>query len=373
MPKRKAKKETKGAADFASFMAQMNKDDAIINLGEREEKFYKFGDYNLDRALGGGLPAGQIYAFQGPPASGKSLAALTISQQVINDGGRVAYSDTEAKISPKALSMMGLKNNEGFLHLTIENLEDTIEKLTEFADSGFFDMLVVDSLDSLTTDEQEERDIHDGSKVGGYKAKVLSEWLPSVVHRASANECSILFVQQIRKDPSAYGSGETTSCGEAIKHNVTTRLRFGPNKAGDAVEGGKLVYQGANVRVLKTNQGAVPKDPIPVRFYIGDAREWGIDKINSTLDEAIRLGIMAPKSATSHVYIPCADLCTALDADEKELTFNGKNNLLAAVSTDDAFFNAIHDLVDEYEKNNPLEIEMLDEDEISVDFEELDE
>ena len=371
MPKRKAKKEAKGAVDFAQFLQQVNKDDAIINLSEREEKFYKFGDYNLDRALGGGLPSGQIYAFQGPPASGKSLAALTISGQVIEDGGRVAYFDTESKISPKALSMMGLSNNENFLHLTIENLEDTIEKLVEFADSGFFDLLVVDSLDSLTTDEQEEREIHEGSKVGGYKAKVLSEWLPSVVHRAAANECAVLFVQQIRKDPSAYGSGETTSGGEAIKHNVTTRLRFGPNKAGDAIEGGKLVYQGATVRVLKSNQGAVPRDPIPVRFYIGDDHAWGIDRVNSTLDEAIRLGIMAPKSATSHVYIPCADLCAALDAEEKELTFNGKNNLLKAVTDDEGFFNAIRELVDEYEKKDPGELDFISEDE-ALDFEELD-
>lgn len=352
MARKKKDKETQGAMDFASFMAQANKDETIINLSDREDKFYRFGDYNLDRALGGGIPEGSILALQGAPSSGKSIAALTLARQVINqddENARVAYFDIENKISSKAIRMMGLERDDGkFLHLTMGNLEDVLEQLVKFSESGFFQMLVVDSLDALTTDEQEERDIHEGSKVGGYKAKVLSENLPSVVRASAMNNCTIVFVQQIRKDPGAmFGNPMTTSGGEAIKHAVTVRLNFSPNAKGNVEENGKITYQGANVRILKTNQGSVPKDPIQIRFYIGDEHEWGIDGVNSLLDEAIRLRIIPPKNPTSHIYIGCDELCSRMGVKSGELSFNGKNNLLKAVSTDEEFQKTLKDMVSE--------------------------
>lgn len=383
MAKRKAmKKDSKGTMDFLSFMANQAKDDTIVDLSSREERFYKFGDYNLDRALGGGLPAGQIYAFQGAQSSGKSIAALTISRQVVEDddeNARVAYFDTENKISNKAIRMMGLADNEKFLHLTIENLEDILEKIVEFCESGYFKLIVIDSLDALVTDEQEERDIHAGSKVGGYKAKVLSDNLPKVIHASAMNDCAVLFVQQIRKDPGAmFSNPEVTSGGEAIKHAVTVRLRFGPNRDGNQEENGRLVYQGASVRIMKTNQGSVPKDPVPIRFYIGDDHEWGIDPVNSMVDEAIRLRILPPRSASSHMYIGCDELCSMMSAKPGDLNFNGKNNLLKALTADNNFRSAVAELIDKRagmtseEINEQFASEDDDDEELETDFEEID-
>lgn len=375
MAKRKtAGKDKPGAADFASFMAQVTKNVDVIDLGAREENFYRLGDYNLDRALGGGLPSGQIYAFQGPHASGKSLAALTVAKQVLasDPETHVAYFDTESKISKKALDKMGLGSNPNFNHLTIDNLEDMIDTAIQMAESGFFKLIVIDSLDSLVTDEQEERDIHDGSKVGGYKAKLLSEWLPSVTHAASTNDCAMLFVQQIRLNPGAmFANPEVTSGGEAIKFYTTTRLRFGPNKEGNQEVDGKLVYQGATVKVLKSNQGAVPKDAVKIRFYIGDEGPWGIDPVNSLVDEAVRLRVLPPKNATSHIYIACDELCAACGVDAGKISFNGRNNLLKALTNDEDFREAVQEIVDE-RLADPSLIDEADE-EVITDYEEIDE
>ena len=91
--KGKSKKDSKGAMDFAAFMSQAASG-TVVDLSKREEVFYKFGDYNLDRALGGGMPAGQICSISGPAGSGKSIAALTVARSVCETGGRVAYFDT---------------------------------------------------------------------------------------------------------------------------------------------------------------------------------------------------------------------------------------------------------------------------------------
>lgn len=383
----KGKKDGKMAASFADFMAQANKSGAIVNLGDREEKFYKFGDYNLDRALGGGMPAGQICSISGPAGSGKSIAALTLARSVCEDGGRVAYFDTENKISKKAIKMMGLADmvdEDGmplFNHFTIadNNLEEMINQIMEFAESGFFKLLVIDSVDSLVADEMEEKSTHDALRVGGEKARVWSAYLPQVIAALERStdggddvKTSLIFVRQIRDSMNSYapGGSETSSGGKALDHYATLACRIGPQSAGNAEVDGKLVYQGATVKVRKCNQGAVPKDAIPIRFYIGDDQRWGIDGTLSLVDEAIRLRVIPPKNATSHMYIGCDELCDMLGAEPGQLSFNGKNNLLAAVTADEELFEAIQTLVDKRADMDPADFDEAEE--IETDFEELD-
>ena len=372
MVKRKtAKKAAPGASgDFSSFMAGLTNTGSFVNVLDKEEKFYKFGEYNLDRALGGGLPAGQIYAFQGPASSGKSLAALEISKRVVEEGKRVVYFDTENKISRLALRRMGLLGNELFMMLSSDNLEDTLDNIMKMAESDYFGLLVVDSTDALVTDEQEGRDIHEGSKVGGYKAKLFSEWMGKISSLAAYHECSVLLVRQVRDNPGAmFANPEVTSGGKAIEFYATTILRFGPDKSGNAEENGKLAYQGASVRIKKMNQGALPKDAISIRFYIGEDenKPWGIDRIASVYDEARFLGILAPAKPTATKHIPCDALCAEMGCMPEDLTFNGAGKTKEAIMSDPDLFNALVKIIDECD-GVPISAAV---DEIE-DFEELD-
>lgn len=350
MVKKAGKKgDKKGAGlDFNTFMKNMQKDALFVDKTNAEDKFYRFGEYNLDRALRGGLPVGQIYSFQGPSGSGKSLAALCISRSVLAEGKRVMYLDTENKISSRAIAKMGLRGDENFVLMASEaNLEDTLDVLMQALESDLFGLVVIDSVDALTTDEQDERDIHDGSKVGGYKAKVLSEWLGKVSSLSAAHDCSVVLVRQVRDNPNAtYGNPETTSGGRAIEFYATTVLRFGPNKEGNADEDGVIAYQGASVKIAKQNQGANAKEAVKVRFYIGENGQWGFDKIKPLLDEAIRLGVWAPATPTSHKYIPCEALCSEIGATVEELSVNGRNNLMAMLQADETLVDALEKVVE---------------------------
>lgn len=386
MATRKGKKETKGAkgGSFADFMAQTSKNSGLIDLSTKEEKYYKLGDYNLDRALGGGIVAGSVVAMQGPSGTGKSLSAIQLAREVVDEGGRVAYFDTENKISQKALRMMNVKDRMGedgyplFNHFTIEdnNLEDLLGQIIQMAESGFFKMIVIDSVDSLQTTEQEEREIGD-SKVGGYKAKILSEVFPQIiaaiqrggVESEDGESATLVLVRQVRDNPGAMYGGEQTSGGRAIEFFSTTILRYGTNSKDNVEIDGKLVYQGATVAIKKHNQGALPKNAIPIRFYIGDDAEWGIDPVNSLVDAAVALQIIPPKNATSHMYIGCDELCEKLEVAPGSLNFNGRKNLVAAISNDTVFRNAIEELI---EIRQDMEPEAFDStDEIETDFEEL--
>lgn len=348
MPRKVTKKAADKAQDFNSFMSNLSKLSGVDDLSERETEYYKTGDYSLDAALYGGIPKGAILEIYGKSGTGKSLLALQLSREAVNTyDENVLYFDTEAKISDNALAKYGLLNNPNFRHLTIDTLENAFKIMREAIASGFIKMLVIDSVDALTTNEQEERDIDEGSKVGGYKAKIFSENLGPLTREASLANCTIIFVRQVRDNPNAmYGNPEVTSGGRALEFYDTIRLRLGPNKEGNQIVDGRLAYQGAKVSVVKENMGALPSDPIAIRYYIGDANDWGVDKYNSVFAEAKRLNILAPQTATSHKYVPCDALCQKVGLEPSELSFNGKGATMAAIQGDEVLFNAVCELIE---------------------------
>lgn len=373
------RKVTKKAAgekpkDIGSFMANLAKISGVENLSDKVTEFYKTGDYTLDAALYGGIPKGAVVELFGKSSTGKSLFALQIAREAVATyGENVLYFDTESKISEKAFKKYGLYGDERCQHLTIDTLENAFDVLQQAIESDMFKLLVVDSVDALTTNEQEDRDINEGSKVGGYKAKVLSENLGKLTRSAALANCTIVFVRQVRDNPNAmYGNPEVTSGGRALEFYDTVRLRFSPNKEGNQEVGGRLVYQGAKVTVVKENMGALPSDPVAIRYYIGDEKDWGVDKVNSVFAEAKRLNILAPQTATSHKYVPCDALCKMLDLEPSELSYNGKGAAMAGIQGDEVLFDAICELIDKADGKPYVNGADDGDDDAEVGFEEID-
>ena len=344
----------------ADFMKKLGNAQGLTVLNDKVDEFYPTGQPVVDRALGGGIQKGQLCCFRGAKSTGKSLVSLTVARNVIDAGGNVAYFDTENKISQKALVRMGLSEhlNDSFQFLTIDTQKDAIDIIMQMIDSGIFQLVVIDSINGLYTEEQEERDIHEESKVGGYQSKVLSEYLPMITQHAAANEVTIILVQQARDNlQSMYGSTETYSGGKAIEHFATTILRFGSNKKGNETENGEIVRQGITIRIDKNNMGSLPDAPIECALYIGDDPDiqWGIDELSGVVAEMIRLGILAPKRKGSSYYVPCRELCEAIGTDEKSLTINGRARVMETLTHDKKLYDAVKGLI-EKANNGKIEI-----------------
>lgn len=376
---RKATKKSAGASmkglTAADFMKKLGKAQGLSSLNDKVDEFYSIGDPIIDRALGGGLQKGQMYCIRGARGTGKSLISLGFARNVLEGGGNVAYFDTESKISESALRRIGLTRYLGgqFQFLTIDTQKDAIDIIKQMTDSGVFQLIVIDSINGLTTEEQQERDIHDESKVGGYQSKVWSEYLPMLKQSAAINDASIMLVQQARDNlQSMYGSTETYSGGKAIEHFATTIIRLGNNKRGNDIVGGSIVRQGITVRIDKNNQGALPDAPIETRLYVGDDQPWGIDELSSVFDEMVRLGILAPRKKGSAQYVPCAELCKELGMDEKSLTITGRAKVTNAMEGDATLYETVKQLVIDANAGDVVihpSVEGAESDVVAVDFE----
>lgn len=107
----------------------------------------------LDTLLNGGVEKGVISNFYGESGTGKTNVCIQVAAEVAQDGGKVAYVDSEASFSPErfiqiasedALDNIFLKDVTDF-----EQQVETIEGLENLVEEEGIDLIVVDSLVSL--------------------------------------------------------------------------------------------------------------------------------------------------------------------------------------------------------------------------------
>ncbi len=106
------------------------------------------GISELDRALGGGLVAGQVVLLAGEPGIGKSTVLLQLANNLKN----TLYISGEESSSQVAIraERLGIKNkNIDFLEST--DVDDVIEQLSN--NKSLFDLIIVDSIQTMATSD----------------------------------------------------------------------------------------------------------------------------------------------------------------------------------------------------------------------------
>ncbi|MFB6100076.1 MAG: DNA repair and recombination protein RadB [Candidatus Nanohalobium sp.] len=111
------------------------------------------GSEHLDRFLNGGLEKGIVNNVYGESGSGKTNLCVQVAAHVAENGGKVAYIDTEAGFSPERFLQMS--NEEALDNILIrsptdfEQQEEAIESLEETVEEEDVELVIVDSAVSL--------------------------------------------------------------------------------------------------------------------------------------------------------------------------------------------------------------------------------
>lgn len=107
----------------------------------------------IDDFLQGGIENGIITNIYGESGTGKTAFCIQVASEVAQDGGKVAYIDTEGGFSPERMKQMA--DEEALENLVIKNpvdfkgQEETIDELEALVEQEDIDLVVVDSAVSL--------------------------------------------------------------------------------------------------------------------------------------------------------------------------------------------------------------------------------
>ena len=211
------------------------------------------GSLAIDDAIGiGGIPEGRIVEIYGPEASGKTTLTLSIIAQAQKAGKICAFIDAENALDLAYARKLGVNTDD--LILTQEN---TVETCLEIADalirSNSVDLIVLDSVAAMSPRAELEGEMGDSHM--GLQARLMSQGLRKMTGAAKANNCTVIFINQIRmKIGVMFGNPETTTGGNALKFYASVRIdirRKGNVKVGDDVIGSET-----GIKIVKNKVGA---------------------------------------------------------------------------------------------------------------------
>lgn len=170
----------------------------------------------------GGIPRGRIIEIFGPESSGKTSLCEYIAGQFQKDDldyvdeksgevktrkGVVVYIDAEHAISLEYAQIHGFDVSQCIL-VQPDSGEQACDIAIQFAESGQVDLIVIDSIASLTP--QTEIDADMSQQTIGLQARMLSKFFRKAAGVLAKTKTTMLCINQIRMNIGGYGNPETT-------------------------------------------------------------------------------------------------------------------------------------------------------------------
>jgi recombination protein RecA len=197
----------------------------------------------------GGVPRGRLIEIFGPESSGKTTLCLhIIAQEQKNTDNLCAVVDAEHALDPTYAAKLGVNVDELLISQPSSG-EDALETVEALIDSRAVSLIVVDSVAALVP--RAELDGEMGDAVMGLQARLMSQACRKLIGKASANQVTVIFVNQLRDK-----IGVMFGC---FSYNTRVMLEDGTTE-----KIGKIVNQKLNVSVLSMDPetGTVSSKPV---------------------------------------------------------------------------------------------------------------
>lgn len=156
------------------------------------------GSIGLDLALGvGGLPKGRIVELFGWDGSCKTTISLQTIANAQKNGGLCAFVDAENAIDTKYAIALGVDVKELTFFQPDEGGEQALNYVESLLKLGIYDVIVVDSVASLTPKAELEGDT--GENKIGLHARMMSQAMRKLVGLVRKSKTCLIFTNQLRE------------------------------------------------------------------------------------------------------------------------------------------------------------------------------
>jgi len=248
---------------------------------------FSSGRGDLDVALGGGYGVGKIIEIYAESGCGKTGLALEAIASAQSKGMTCAIIDAEHALNTEYCEQIGVDIDSLYISQPSYG-EQAIEAIRALIETGEVGLIVVDSVAALIPKAELEGEV--GEAKIALQARMMSKTMKLISGPASDNDCTVIFINQIRKAIVMYGPTETTTGGKALKFYASQRLEVkskGWIKEGDDVIGFKQF-----IKIVK-NKLAPPFKTIENEIVYG----VGVDKFNGFVEQLVFEEILTKKGA----------------------------------------------------------------------------
>lgn len=254
---------------------------------------------------------------------------------------KVVYIDAENTLDEDWAEMLGVDVSQLILcRPQTQTAEQVLQMMLDLIKTDCVELMVLDSIPMLIPQQLYEGSMEDKSFCG--VAGPMSVFSMRVAPLISKHRVALIMVNQMRDDIENKYNIYKTPGGRALKHLFALRLYFRKGSLIDETNGelknsatepfGNLV----EVTIAKTK---VSKPDRRLGYYTLKYNE-GIDVLADTVDLAVKYGII--RQSGSYYYL--LDVTTGeviVDADSKELNFQGRAKLLDFLREDDYTFEEV--------------------------------
>lgn len=292
---------------------------------------------SLNYMTHGGLPRGSIVEFFGPESSGKTTTAIDYAKNMASllkankEEGRVVYIDLEQSLTAERCRTMGLDPKELIIlkPTAMQSAESILDAAMTLYREGVVGCMVIDSIPTLSTEDEISKDISEEPKRGGI-AKVMTRFLREVIPYVASSRSILILVNQVRDSMDPYKPFATPG-GRAVKFYSFVRLQFMPGHYldgdGKEISGNSETAWGMLVKVRVVKSKGFPPDRLlgqyPFMFYTG---------IDAEADLASLLLSMRVLSQAGSWYAFVEDDGTMMACDDgKPARFQGMQKACEAI------------------------------------------
>lgn len=300
----------------------------------KDRPYFKTGVKLIDMVLGGekgvyGDPAGKILRICGDKSTGKTFICnefIANAYWTLGAKFKWMYADCERGYSFDTQPLYGFDiwTPESDAPDTVEEAFVYITKFAESLNDDEFGIYVLDSLDALTSDEQDKRAeetieaVEKGKeKKGSYgmgKAKYLSqEFFPQLCKVIEDKNILLIIVSQIRDNTDMFSYEKySVNGGKAFDFYCYMTFWLQTMKKYTYSEGDKEVILGGT-NLLKVTKGKVPRPYRKCMYTYYFAR--GIDEVETGVDYLFDI-----RTKTGDISSPAAKCCEwEKDPDKKPM------------------------------------------------------